>query len=108
MSNPVEEALELLRDGEGWCQGSMSTRGPKYEDMRYCSIGAAVAARHGGKFPHTLSEEDWVAHAYLEKALADLGIRGSVMMFNDDPKTKFEDVKHVFEVAAKLWERDHD
>jgi len=108
MPNPVEKALELLRDGEGWCQGTFMTKSLWTDNTKYCSVGAAIASRYDGNLPAHLTDGDWDVPRYLNKAVQELGLGRLVMDFNDRENTKFEDVKHVFEVAAKLWERDHE
>lgn len=87
-STILKKALAKLNNGKNWCKGYYTNgRG------HYCIYGAINLVEAGD------ARED-SAHSKAVNAMA-ISCNGIVSIFNDDPRTKFKDVKAAFKTAIK-------
>lgn len=98
----LQAALDLLKDGEGWCQNwfayaqdgtKVMSRDPKA--TRFCMAGALLRVLgQNSEDPVLLGEmEPWMKLAEVQKGF---------VMWQDEAGRTFEEVEHLFQKAIAL------
>jgi hypothetical protein len=93
-STLLARALRLFGSrGQRWCKGSYQRKPcKKYPKGAFCSVGAVA---------HINTPREKQAKGYLQGAS-----NYNVVCFNDHPKTKFSDIKHMFATAIALAKKE--